>query len=151
MVRLGIRVLVENAVYYAGGGFVIWKGGRWERVAAAALLVENTVSALLQNPSRLEDPRYISLIMDMVVLAILFYIAFTTDRRWVLLACALQVLSTLTFIARIVDPSIVSWTYITVDIALSFAIMASVVYGAIQYQRRRQVAAVIPVSGSGEP
>ena len=130
------RVLIENAIYYSAGAFALWKGGRAERLVAGALLVENTLSFFVQNPHRMSDPRYASLSLDVATLLVILFATFTTDRRWTLLVSALQILSMLTFIARIIDPTVGTWAYVTVDIAISFAMMATVVYGAITHRLR---------------
>jgi hypothetical protein len=141
MIRIDDRVITENAVYYAAGGFALWKGGRWERFISGLLLVQNTISAVMQDVRHLEDPRYVSLTLDVVVLAGLLYVAFKSDLRWTLVGSALQILIVLTFLTRIIDPSINSWAYVTADIALSFGLMGAVVYGAVQHQRRPKAAA----------
>jgi hypothetical protein len=130
------RVLIENTIYYAAGAFALWKGGRAERVVAAALLIENTISFFAADVRYMEAPRYMPLALDVLVLAAILYVVFSTDRRWTLLASALQILSMLTFVTRILDPSILSWTYVTVDIGISFALMAAVVYGAVTSRLR---------------
>jgi len=129
------RFLIENAIYYAGGGFALWKGGRAERWVAAALLIENTISILIQDPHPATGPRYLTLAMDAAVLLVILWVAFSTPLRWPLLASALQILSILTFVARIIDPTVGSWAYLTIDIAISFILMAAVVYGAFVHAR----------------
>lgn len=141
------RVLIEDLAYYSAGGFALWKGGRSERLVAGALLLENTLSLFVQDMRHLETPRYVSLSMDFSVLLVILFVAFTTDLRWALLASALQILSTLTFVARIIDPSIRSWAYVTVDIAISFALMGSVDYGAAVHMRRSKPPRSRAISG----
>ena len=133
---LTARFLIENTAYYTGGAFALWKGGRAERMVAVALLIENTNSILIQNPHAANAPRYVSLGMDLAVLSVILYVAFTTDLRWALLASALQILSMLTYVARIIDPTIERWAYITTDIGISFMLMVTVVYGAALHMRR---------------
>jgi len=133
---LSARFLIENAIYYTGGGFALWKGGRAERLVAAALLIENTISILIQTAHPATGPRYLTLSMDVAVLLVILYVAFSTNRRWALLASALQILSMLTYVARIIDPTVGSWAYLTIDIGISFILMATVVYGAIMHMRR---------------
>ncbi len=133
---LTARFLIENLAYYAGGGFALWKGGRAERLVAVALLVANTSSILVQNPHPANEPRYVSLGIDLAVLIVILYVAFTTDLRWALLASALQILSMLTFVARIIDPTIQNWAGVTTDIGISFMLMVTVVYGAALHMRR---------------
>ncbi len=130
MVRFTTPMLIEDALYTAGCGFALWKGGRAERLVAAAMLLELVVGTSLRGFQRLEDPRYVSLLLDLGVLAAVLFVAFTTDLRWPLLGSALQILSVLCYIARIIDPTIHSWAYITIDIALGFGLLATVIYGA---------------------
>ena len=132
------RVLIENAIYYGAGAFALWKGGRAARIVAAALLVENTISFFAADVRYMEAPRFMPLALDVLVLIAILYVVFSTDLRWALLASALQILSILTFVTRIIDPTILSWTYVTVDISISFALMATVVYGAVMHMRRPQ-------------
>lgn len=134
---LSARFLLENALYYAGGGIALWRGGRDERVVAAALLIENTLLMFIQAPHPSTGPRYVTLAMDLAVLAVVLYVAFTSARRWPLLASALQILAMLTFVTRIIDPTIGSWAYMTISIGISFLLMGAVVYGALSRHRRR--------------
>jgi len=132
---LDARVLVENGLYYGAGAYAAWRGGPMARLVALALLLENSIGLLIGDPVHAESPRFVTLALDLAVLGAILYVAFATDFRWPLLASALQILSILTFVARIIDPTILSWTYVTVDISISFALMATVVYGAVQHPR----------------
>ena len=143
-------VLIENLIYYAIGAFSLWKGGSAERWAAAALLIDNTIGFFIfdAHHPRLEGPRYTLLALDVVVMLVMLRVAFTTDLRWALLASALQILSMLTFVARIIDPTIHSWAYVTVDIAISFALQITVAFGAAMHGRRSRGSRP---TGSGGP
>ena len=137
MNAINATLVVEDAVYYGAGAFALWRGRTPEKAVAAVLLLDNTLSFFIQNPHQLSGPRFVSLAMDVGVLAVILYFAFTTNRRWPLLASALQILSTLTYVARIIDPTVGAWAYLTVDIVIGFALMATVAYGALDPPRTR--------------
>ncbi len=137
MVRFTAQLIVEDVVYLSGCGFALWKGGRPERLVAMAMVLELVVGTGLRSIERLEDPRYISLALDFAVLLSVLYAAFTSRWKWPLVASALQILSVLAYITRIIDPSIHSWAYVTVNIALGYGLLAALIYGTVTHIRRR--------------
>lgn len=124
--------LIGDLVYLSVCGFTLWKGGRSERLVAAAMLLEIVVGHFIRAGEVLEDPRYISLALDSLVLVALLFVAFSTDHRWALLGSALQILSVLTYITRIIDPTIHSWAYITVSIGIGYGLLAILIYATCQ-------------------
>jgi hypothetical protein len=139
------RVVIESSIYLAGCSFALWKGGRPERIVATAMILEFVVGVSVRTSS--ENPHYLSLGLDIAVLAAVIYVAFTTQRRWALVGSALQILSILCYITRLLDPSILSWTYLTVGIALGYALLLALIYGTVQHvlqTRKRKSEAVHP-------
>ena len=132
--------LVGDLIYLSVCGFALSKGERSERLVAAAMLLEIAVGHFIRAGEVLEDPRYISLALDSLVLAALLYVAFSTDHRWALLGSALQILSVLTYITRIIDPTIHSWAYITVSIGIGYGLLAVLIFATIRTLTGRRTA-----------
>lgn len=139
MVGPNPSVMVEGSIFVAGCAFAFWKGGRPERIVSGAMLLELLADFGVQRVQQLEGPHYVALALDFGVLAAVLFVAFSTNLRWPLLASALQILSVLSYITRVIDPSIHSWAYVTVSITLGYALMATVIYGAITHMWRSAV------------
>ena len=131
MVRPTFSIVLGSLAYSGVCGFALLKGGRAERLVGAAMLLELLIMIPVADIHRTEAPRYVSLVLDILVLGALLYAAFSTERRWVLLASAFQSLSVLTHLSRIIDPSMHSWAYITVDIVWGYGLMLTLLAGTL--------------------
>lgn len=116
--------------------FSLWKGGRPERVAAEALLVQLAASALLNHRHGVA-PEYQLLALDVAVLVVFATLAFGTNRRWLLFATAFQALCVLTHFARMLDPTLHRWAYLTTAILWGYAELIALAVGAAQMAVRR--------------
>jgi hypothetical protein len=123
-----------------------WKGGRTERWAAAALFVQLVLSSFLNHRHAL-DPEYGVLALDVGALVVYGILAFSTDRRWTLWATAFQALAVLTHCARMLDPTLDRWAYLTTVILWGYAVLAALAVGTAQAVFRRRYGAAPVASG----
>lgn len=133
---------------WIGAGFFIvvcaaalWKGGRDERLIAAALLLSWAVSyaSLLQ---RLPGTQWGEFAADTVLLALLSFVAMRSRRYWPLAAAGFQLLAVLTHAASLVDRHLGAWAYITANIIWTQLITVSLAVGTYNHWReQRQLAA----------
>lgn len=117
-----------------------WKGGRTERAAAATLLAQLIFSSLVNHTDgfRLEEG---VLAADLAALVVYVVLAFRTNRRWTLWATAFQALAVLTHVARMLDPSLRQWAYMSTAILWGYAVLGALIVGTVQVALQRHGAA----------
>ncbi len=111
-----------------------WKGRATERVAATALFLQLIASSLL-NHRHAFDPEYGVLAADGAVLIVYAVLAFGTNRRWTLWATAFQALAVLTHLARMIDPTLDRWAYLTTTILWGYAVLGALIVGTVARRR----------------
>lgn len=124
------------AVYVAICAWALWRGGFVERATAVAVLVQLISSALVQNLRAVEAPQYGMFAIDVGLLALLAWLSFTSSRRWTLFATAFQLLSVGTHLAKMLDPSIHGWAYLTTAVLWGYAVLFALAVGTAQAARR---------------
>jgi hypothetical protein len=116
-------------------------GGREERVTAAALLLGFAATLVLRDRSW-HGTQWAGFAIDVAFLVLIVIIALRTRRYWPLAAAGFQLLGVMTHAARMIDPHVGAWAYITAGVIWSHALAASVAIGAINvWRERRQPAA----------
>ncbi len=110
-------------------GFVFWRGGRVERLAAVATLAAWLATPLLTDRDWL-SPQYGVLAVDLGWLAALSALALRGGRYWPMPAAALALLNVLIHLAFVLDPRVWPWAFFYGDFVLSWMIVAVLVVGA---------------------
>lgn len=108
--------------------WAVWKGGREERAAAAALIIAD-VAALLHPHQALTGFDWTSLTLDVSLLAYFGYRAAVTNRWWPLYACAAQLAVVIGLTGFIFGSGPLTWTYLTLSAFWSYAILLALVAG----------------------
>ncbi len=121
-------------------GFALWRGGRPERVAAAACLVAWVATRLAYNYAGRIDTQWGILAVDIGFLAVLVYLALTTDRLWLLFAAAFQLLGVAIHLAITLDRAIRAVAYIQALIIWSYLVLLSLAIGTWFHWRNRSLA-----------
>ena len=121
-------------------GFALWRGGRPERVAASACLVAWVATRLAYDYSDRIDPQWGILAVDISFLAVLVYLALTTDRLWLLFAAAFQLLGVAIHLAITLDRAIRAVAYIQALIIWSYLVLLSLAIGTWFHWRNRSLA-----------
>ncbi len=107
------------------------KGRRAERIAAAALFLQLVTSSVLNHRHGF-NIEYGVLAADGAALIVYGALAFSTNRRWTLWATAFQALAVLTHVARMIDPTLDRWAYLTTTILWGYAVLCALLVGTIQ-------------------
>ncbi len=110
-------------------GVAVWRGGLWERKAANAMLVAWLFTKLVYRYQG-QQTEWGILAVDVGLLALLVWIALRSDRFWPIFAAAFHLLALVTHGARMIDPKVLGWAYITAGIIWSYLAVAAVGYGA---------------------
>jgi hypothetical protein len=84
------------------------------------------------------NPQWGGLTVDSLFLAILLWLALTTDRRWLLFAAAFQVLSVVIYVARLIDPRVGALAPYQAVVIWSYLILASLAVGTWTHWRGRR-------------
>ncbi len=101
----------------------IW-GRRPERLVAAALISEVLATFIAQDHSRMQAVQYALFFMDAALLGYFLWVAMTSDARWVLFAAAFQLLDVATHLAKMIDPRVGGWAYLTALMIWGYAVIA---------------------------
>jgi hypothetical protein len=109
-------------------GAALWKGGREERLTAAGLLLSLAVTVLLRDYSwpTLQRPEFIA---DTALFVLLTAIALRTAKFWPLAAAGFQLLAVMTHVAKMIDPNLQQWAYITANVIWTYLVLAALGVG----------------------
>jgi hypothetical protein len=118
-------------------GFALWRGGRPERLAAAACVVAWLATYLAEDRANWVDPQWGILIVDALLLAVMLWLALTADRLWTLGAAAFQLLAVVTHGAMLADRTMGGWAYMTGGVIFSYLVIASIGVGTWLHWRYR--------------
>lgn len=104
------------------------KGGLEERLAAGSLWLNSTLTQLLRDYTW-PQVQLAGFVLDLLSLVLLTAIALTSRKFWPLAAAAFQLLMVLTHVAKMVDPNIGQWSYITANLIWTYLLMISLGVG----------------------
>jgi uncharacterized membrane protein len=117
-------------------GLAAWRG-RWvERVAAAAMAAAWFASPLAQDDHQILGVQAGVLTVDLLLLAVLLYLALTADRWWTMAAAAFQGVSALVHLAAAIDKQIIPRAYYVAGSLLSYLVMGALLVGVWNAGRR---------------
>ena len=114
----------------------IWRGGRDERVAAIALAVGVVLSKLVYSHHG-QQTEWGVMAVDVVLLAVLLWIALVTHRYWPIFAAAFQFLAVIIHLAQIADRSLGGWAYISAEILFGYLLAGAIALGTLNAWRAR--------------
>jgi len=128
--------LFSLAMLLASCGLAVWRG-RWiERIAAAAMAAAWFASPLVQDSRQTLGAQGGVLVVDMLLLAVLLYLALATDRWWTMAAAAFQGVAALIHLAAAVDREIFPRAYYVAGSLISDLVMGALLVGAWNTRRR---------------
>jgi hypothetical protein len=122
-------------------GYALWRGRRYERIAAVVFVAATILSILGHSPLR---GRYVAietsdLIVDSAVLVAVVAIALLSDRFWPLWAAGLQLVDSMSHVMKAIDVDLLPKVYGAAERFWSYPILIILLVGAWR-QHRRQVA-----------
>ena len=127
-------------VLLASCGYALWRGSKYERIAALVFISATVLSILGHSPHR----RYVAveasdLIVDTAVLFAVVAIALVSDRFWPLWAAGLQLVDSFSHVMKAIDADLIPKVYGAAERFWSYPILIVLLIGAWR-QHRRQVA-----------
>lgn len=123
------------AVFTCVCGAALWKGGWQERLVAAGLVLGWAITALVRDYSYTQ-PQWGGFAVTVVNLVLFMAVALRSRKSWPLWAAGFQLLAVITHGARIVDPTVGAWAYITAGVIWTYCIMAALGVGVWGCVRR---------------
>ena len=122
-------------------GYALWRGRRYERIAALVFVAATVLSILGHSPLR---GRYVALetsdlIVDSAVLLAVVAIALVSDRFWPLWAAGLQLVDSMSHVMKAMDADLIPKVYGAAERFWSYPILIVLLIGAWR-QHRRHVA-----------
>ena len=105
------------------------RGGADERLAANTVLIGWLLTKLVSRYQG-QQTEWGVLVVDLGALAVFVWVALRSPRYWPLFAAGFHLLALVTHLARMVDPTVGGWAYLTAGIIWGYLLLASVGYGA---------------------
>lgn len=121
-------------------GWALWRGGKPERVAAAAMVAAWIGTSFVLD-RRFIDIQWATLAVDLILLAVLVGLSLVYRRRWLLAASGFHLLGVATHGAMVMDDKIQAAPYIVALGIWSCAVVASLAYGMVSLTRYPAAAA----------
>lgn len=126
LITLGFLVVTASLAF--------WRGGRWEKASAAALVLAWLLTALGSFNHR-ETP-WVAVVADGMVFLFLLYAAMRSGRRWTQAAAAFQLLILATHYAFASNRELEQWAYVSAYYVWNIAVIAALLAGVIWRARR---------------
>ena len=119
-------------------GYALWRGRKYERMAAAVFVIATILSIVGSSPVPL---RYVGiatgdLVVDTGVLLALFAIALLSDRFWPLWAAGLQLVDSMSHLMKAIDADLLPKVYGAAERFWSYPILLILLIGAWRQHRR---------------
>jgi hypothetical protein len=119
-------------------GYALWRGRKYERMAAAVFVIATILSIIGRSPVPL---RYVGiatgdLVVDTGVLLALFAIALLSDRFWPLWAAGLQLVDSMSHLMKAIDADLLPKVYGAAERFWSYPILLILLIGAWRQHRR---------------
>ena len=112
-------------------------GGREEKLAALAFLISWAATLLLRDRSWV-GMQWGGLFADLGLFLAFFGIALRSSRYWPIWAAGFQLLAVVTHGARLIDPNLGAWAYITAGVIWTWLVMAAMAVGVYECWRERR-------------
>lgn len=135
-----IHMIVFDVLLLVSCGYALWRGRKYERIAALVFVTATILSVLGSSPL---PARYVGiatgdLIVDTGVLAALVAIALFSDRFWPLWAAGLQLVDSMSHVMKALDSEMIPSVYGAAERFWSFPILLVLLIGAWRSHRRSQ-------------
>jgi hypothetical protein len=119
-------------------GYALWRGRKYERIAALVFVTATILSIIGHSPLR---GRYLELeasdlIVDSAVLVVVMTIALVSDRFWPVWAAGLQLVDSMSHVMKAIDADLVPTVYGAAERFWSYPILLILFIGAWRQHRR---------------
>jgi len=110
---------------------VIFRGEIALRIATAALVLNVISCELAEDWNGHHKAQPVILEIDIAYSVLLLIVVFRTKTRWPQVAAVAQILIVATHLGALVGPQVTRWDFFTLYYALSYAVLAALLYGAL--------------------
>lgn len=124
-----IRAFVWAATVLLVCALAVWRGRRDEQLAAGIMLAAWAVTMVVYR-SGFQQMEWGILLVDVGALGGFVWIALRSDRFWPLFGAGFHLLAVITHVARLADPGVGGWAYITAEIVWGYMLALAIGYGA---------------------
>lgn len=132
-----LRVIFFWLLLLMSCGYALWRGRKYERIAALVFISATVLSILGHSP----HDRYVAietsdLIIDTSVLVAVIAIALASDRFWPLWVAGLQLVDSLSHLMKAIDATLLPAVYGAAERFWSYPILLILFIGAWRQNRR---------------
>lgn len=126
-------------VLFATCGYALWRGSKYERIAAVVFITATFLSLFMHSPlqGRYGAIEASDLIVDSAVLVAVMAIALASDRFWPLWAAGLQLVDSMSHVMKAIDADLVPKVYGAAERFWSYPILLILLIGAWRQHQRR--------------
>jgi hypothetical protein len=114
----------------------LWQGSRSERIGAVIILGGWLGGVIVSRPGWWNSASGVVAI-DAMALVGFVWLALRSPRYWPLWAAGFHLLAVVTHIARIIDPHVRPWAYVTAGILWGYLLVVALAVGVIGAWRER--------------
>jgi len=141
-----ILVILFWLLLFMSCGYALWRGRKYERIAAVVFVAATILSILGHSALRV---RYVGLeagdlIVDTAVLFAVIAIALASDRFWPLWVAGLQLVDSMSHVMKAIDADLLPKVYGAAERFWSYPILLILLIGAWRQQRRSEPPAETP-------
>ena len=143
-----LRVSLFWLLLLVSCSYALWRGRKYERIAALVFITATILSFLGHSPlrSRYVEIEASDLIVDSAVLFAVVAIALASDRFWPLWIAGLQLVDSMSHLLKAVDADLLPQVYGAAERFWSYPILVVLLIGAWrQHQRSQQEQGPTPV------
>lgn len=135
------RYLIFWAILMLTCGYALWRGRKYEQLAAAVCIAASVLSVVLRAPlhQRYQGLEVSDLVIDTFVLLSFVAIALRSDRFWPLWAAGLQLTISMSHLFTALDLELVPRVYAVAERFWAYPTLIIIAVGAWrQHQRQRR-------------
>jgi hypothetical protein len=132
------RFIIFWAILLLSCGYALWRGRKYERIAAIVFLTATIVSVAghLLFQIRYESIDVGEVAVDSGVLIAVVAIALASDRFWPLWVAGLQLVDSMAHLMKAIDVRLPAWGYAIAERFWSYPILIILFIGAWRQHRR---------------
>ncbi len=133
------RYLIFWTILLVTCGYALWRGRKYERIAAVVFLTATVLSVLSHQALqvRYQAVDIGEVIVDSAVLIAVVGIALVSDRFWPLWVAGLQLVNSMAHILKAVTGDLPPWAYAVAERFWSYPILVILLIGTWRQHRRR--------------
>lgn len=124
-----LRAFVWAATVLVVCAIAVWRGRRDEQLGAGVMLAAWALTMVVYRAG-FRQMEWGILLVDAAALAGFVWIALLSVRYWPMFAAGFHLLAVATHLARLADPAVGGWAYLTAEIAWGYLLAFAIGFGA---------------------